>query len=226
MSIRSLKRQRTLSKKLIIILIVIIFLIVGIFLLADYAIKPTIIAVSEAQVRYIATKAMHNSIQDIMGSNVSFTDLVSVSTDSNGKVTMIQANTITMNTLAALTSSAAQDEIREMGQQGIRVSIGTISGSRLLAGRGPKINVKMVPIGSVSTDFSTEFENAGINQTRHKIYLTMNARVRVIVPLGSEETIVNLKVPISETIIVGDVPNNYVYVEDEEDMLNLIPNLD
>ncbi|HBG75565.1 MAG TPA: sporulation protein YunB, partial [Clostridiales bacterium] len=37
---------------------------------------------------------------------------------------------------------------------------------------------------------------------------------------------VSTKVPIAETIIVGDVPDSYVNVADEDQMLNLIPNGD
>ncbi len=88
---------------------------------------------------------------------------------------------------------------------------------------GPDIRVRMTPVGSVSVDFTDEFHAAGINQTRHKIYLLLKTQVKIVVPLGSEVINVSTRVPISESIIVGDVPQTYVNVADEDQMLNLVP---
>ncbi|HHU48986.1 MAG: sporulation protein YunB [Caldicoprobacterales bacterium] len=193
------------------------------FILIDTGIKPTIIAMSEAKVEYIAVLAMNNAVSKILGSNIKYTDLTDVLTDKDGKITMIQYNTILINTLARETSTLAQDEIRTLGAEGIRIPLGSITKSKLLSGRGPDIMVKIIPVGSVSTNFSDEFQQAGINQTRHKIYMELETQVRIVVPLGSDIINVATRVPITETIIVGDVPHSYVNVDNEDQMLNLIP---
>jgi sporulation protein YunB len=128
--------------------------------------------------------------------------------------------------LARDTSTLAQNEIRSLGAEGITVPLGSITNSKLLSGRGPDIKVKIIPVGSVSTNFSDEFKQAGINQTRHKIYLELETQVRIVVPLGSDIINVSTRVPITETIIVGDVPNSYVNVDNEDQMLNLIPDME
>ncbi len=193
------------------------------FLVIDQGIKPTIVEMSEAKVEYIAIQAMNNAVKEILGSNIKYTDLVNVLTDNEGKISMLQQNTIMINALASETSSMAQAEIRSLGEQGIQVPIGAITRSKMLAGTGPNVNVRIIPIGAVSTDFDTEFVSAGINQTRHKIYLILKAQVRIVVPLGSEVIQVATRVPITETIIVGEVPLYYVNVDDKGQMLNLIP---
>lgn len=209
--------------RLIAVFILILVSCLLIFLLIDLGIKPTIIAMSEAKVEYIAVLAMNNAVSQILGSNIKYTDLTDVLTDKDGKISMIQYNTILINTLARETSTVAQDEIRSLGAEGIKVPLGSITKSKLLSGRGPDIKVKIIPVGSVSTDFSDEFKQAGINQTRHKIFLTLKTQVRIVVPLGSDIIDVSTKVPISENIIVGDVPDTYVNVADEDQMLNLVP---
>lgn len=193
------------------------------FVIIDKGIKPTVIAMSEAKVEYMATIAMNNAVKQTLGSDIKYTDLINILTDNNGNITMIQANTIRMNNLAAEASSSTLSEITKMGDQGIEVPLGSIFNSRILAGMGPNIKVRIIPVGSVSTEFDTEFENAGINQTRHKIFLNMRAQVRVVVPLGSDVVAVSAKVPISETIIVGEVPDYYVNIDDKGKILNLIP---
>jgi sporulation protein YunB len=219
-------RRIGVRRKLTLIVISILISALLIFLWIDLAIKPTIIAMSEAKVEYIAVLAMNNAVSQILGSNIKYTDLTDVLTDKDGKITMIQYNTILINTLARETSTLAQDEIRSLGEAGINVPLGSITKSKILSGRGPMIKVRIIPVGSVSTDFSDEFKQAGINQTRHKIFLTLKTQVRIVVPLGSDIIDVSTRVPITETIIVGDVPNSYVNVDNEDQMLNLIPDGD
>ena len=81
----------------------------------------------------------------------------------------------------------------------------------------------MLPVGSVTTEFKTEFESAGINQTRHKIYIEASARVDLILPRGAQSAAINTQVSVAESIIIGGVPESYVDVADNEDMLNLLP---
>lgn len=216
-------RPIKIRNKLLIVLFTISLVTVFIFMLIDIGIKPTIIAMSEAKVEYIAVLAMNNAVNTILGNNVKYTDLTDVLTDKDGKISMIQYNTILINTLARETSSLAQDEILALGVEGITVPLGSITKSKLLSGTGPDIKVKIIPVGSVSTNFSDEFRHAGINQTRHKIYMELKTQVRIVVPLGSDIINVSTKVPITETLIVGEVPNTYVNVENEDQMLNLIP---
>ena len=212
--------------KLLLILGCLMLAALLVFILIDAGIKPAIIAMSEAKVEYIAVLAMNNAVNKIMGSNIKYTDLTDVLTDKNGKITMIQYNTILINTLARDTSTLEQDEIKTLGAEGITVPLGSITNSKLLSGRGPDIKVRIIPVGSVSTDFSDEFIQAGINQTRHKIYLELKTQVRIIVPLGSDIINVSTRVPITDTIIVGDVPDSYVNVDNEDQMLNLVPDGD
>lgn len=83
--------------------------------------------------------------------------------------------------------------------------------------------VKVVPAGSVSSEFLTEFVSAGINQTRHRIYMRLSARVRIVIPTGARDVEVLSFAPIAETVIIGRVPDSFVNVEEVDDMLNLIP---
>ena len=70
-------------------------------------------------------------------------------------------------------------------------------------------------------DYATEFESTGINQTRHRIYIIVTTDIKLIVPLVSEEIRVTTNIPIAETIIIGDVPEQFVNVPDDE-ILNLV----
>lgn len=209
--------------KFLLILTGLLLIALLIFLFIENNINPAIITFSEASIQSIAQSAMNDSVKDILGSNIKYTDLINVLTDKDGNVTMIQANTVKMNSLASETSQLVQEKVISMGNQNIKIPLGTIFGSKLLAGWGPNIPVKVISFPSVSTDFDSEFEHSGINQTRHKIYMTMRAKVRIAIPFNTADIDIATRVPVSETIIVGDVPDSYINVEDVKDMLNLIP---
>lgn len=212
--------KRHLKKWIIILLLIAVT--VG-YMLIDNAVRPTILSLSEARLRAIAVKAMNEAVRETVGSDISYTDLINIQKDDQGNITLVNANAVLMNNLAANTAIAAQDKILNIGEQGIKIPIGTVLGGQLLTGRGPSIVVRVEPVGSVTTDFKTEFEDAGINQTRHKIYLILNATVRILVGNTSQTVEMSSQVLISETIIIGDVPQSFVEVDNTDDLLNLLP---
>jgi len=221
--LRTFKKLRFAKLGLLGTLVILLCLALLTFVFIDRNINPAIITFSEARIQSIAQVAIIDAVKDTLGSNIKYTDFVNVLTDTDGNVAMIQANTMKMNDLAAQVSNIAQETIRSKGDEGIAIPLGTITGSKLLAGMGPKIPVRIISFPAVSTDFESEFEYSGINQTRHKIYLTLQARIRIAIPLNTADINISSRVPVTETIIVGDVPHTYINVDDKGDMLNLVP---
>lgn len=209
------------SKKWIAVLLLALVL-VG-YLIIDETVRPTILSISEARLRAIAVQAMNDAVRETVGADINHADLIIIEKDDAGKISLVYANAVLMNNLAASTAIAAQDKILNIGEQGINIPIGTIIGGQLLSGRGPAVSVKFEPVGSVTTDFKTEFEDAGINQTRHKIYLILNSSVRIIIGNSSQTVEISSQVLISETIIIGEVPHSYMRFESKEGRLNLLP---
>lgn len=210
------------SKKWIILIVLV--LLVTAYLIVDNAIRPTILSLSEARLRAIGVEAMNDAVRETIGSSgVTYTDLIHIEKDNAGKISLITANTVLMNNLAADTALAAQHKILSVGEQGISIPLGTILGGQLLTGRGPAVIIKFEPVGSVTTDVKAEFEDAGINQTRHKIYVILNASVRILLGNASQTVEISSQVLISDTIIVGDVPEGY-YQGSHDELLNLLPN--
>lgn len=214
------------KKKLYIFIYIILTLLLAIygFILVDKKIKPTVLAIAEIKAKEIATKAINESVNKKITDDIRYQDLYFVRTDSEGNITLMQANTMMMNNLASQVALTVQDTIKNMRTSEIKVPLGNIFGSQILGQYGPKIKINVTPIGRVNVDFFTEFEDSGINQTRHKIYLKVIAEVKTIVPFSSKNMVVESTIPIAETIIVGRVPENYVNVP-KEDLTNVIPEI-
>jgi sporulation protein YunB len=178
--------------------------------LIEIHLKPTLLAIAEAKATLIATQVINNVINDRASLNIDAQNLVQVRVDSNGRVTLIQPNTMEFNRLAADTTIKVQDALQEITEEKISIPIGQVLGSQLLASMGPKITVTVIPIGTVQVQVIDKFEQAGINQTRHMVYLVATTQIRIVVPLVSKSVSVNTQVPIAEYVVVGEVPSTYV----------------
>ncbi|KXG74192.1 sporulation protein YunB [Thermotalea metallivorans] len=203
-------------------IVITFLLVIYSFLFVDQKIKPAVLAIAEVKAREIATRAINESVNAKVSDDIKYQDLIFIRTDGEGNVTMMQANTMMMNKLASEVALSVQDNIKNIRASSVKVPLGNVFGSQLLAQYGPKININVTPIGMVNVDFKTEFEQSGINQTRHKIYLIVKTQVKIIVPFSSNTTAVETSVPIAETIIVGKVPQNYIFVPKDQ-MLNVAP---
>lgn len=194
---------------------------IALLLMINDNMRPALTAIAEARITALAVSAMNDAIMERMDDN-SYTSLITAY-DNGEKVYMIQADTRQMNMLASDCCAAAQTRIAAMGEQGVSVPIGTVSGITYLSGRGPGIRVMFTPVGSVESDFDSELVSSGINQSLYRVNIRLTSTIRLIMPGVSHSIEVSAKAAIAESIIVGDVPQVYTNVADEEDMMNLIP---
>ena len=188
-----------------------------------YNINPVIMDTVELKSRALATRAMNSSIADVVMGSIVYDDLVSIVSDEFGNISMIQANSLEINNLTKDLAICCEEKISEFGQMGVSIPVGTFTGIPLLVGRGPRLKVKMTPIGSVFCKFVSHFESAGINQTVHKIYVNIKANVGVVMPLSSRSFVAEQEVLISESVIVGQVPEVYLYSDTLDTLLNFVP---
>lgn len=207
------KRRRPV--KLYLFCILMFLFVMGVFLLFELSIRPTIVEIAEARAVQVATEAVNSSVQEkVMENNMAYQDFVQLHKDTNGRIVLMQANTIKVNQFAADVTLAIQKTLQDLEGQSFSIPLGQVTGSRILAALGPGIKVNIIPVGTVRVDVEDKFEQAGINQTRHRIYLGFDTRVRIVVPTLHSEARVATRVPLTESIIVGDVPATYVSLSD------------
>nr|WP_279286945.1 sporulation protein YunB [Heliobacterium chlorum] len=190
----------------IIVLIVCLLL----FALAEVNMKNTIMAIAEAKSREMATQAINNAILNRVSNDANFRDLVYYKTDQEGRIVLLQPNTLRINQLTSETVLEVQQSLSNLDQLEIAVPLGQMLGSSLLANVGPKVRIHITPVGSVKAKPVESFEEAGINQTKYMVALDIESAIRIVVPLMSTEVPINTRVPISTSIISGSVPNVYL----------------
>lgn len=185
--------------------------------------SQTMLDMAFAEAYSMAVETLNRAVKLVTENGVAYEELMTAQLDADGRVTMLRADTMRMNELAAETALKAEDELNNTENQFVNIPLGAALGIKSLSGFGPRMSMQILPIGAVHASFDTEFESAGINQTRHRIFLTLRATVSLIIPTGSQLVEVESTMPIAESIIVGLVPDSFVDVNDQKDILDLAP---
>ena len=193
-----------------VILVFILLLLVEGLLAIQRKIAPAILDAAVMECDGIATKAINRVILDKVVPTVSYKDLILIEKDESGKIVMAQVNTAEINRIMALTTAATGEAVTDISEREIKIPLGAVSGLYYLASYGPKIPVKMKPMGRVNTVVFDKFEDAGINQTRHKIYLQVITEVQVIIPLIEKSVEVFTMMPLADAIYIGEVPETLI----------------
>ena len=199
-----------------------LLLLAGVIAL-EQNLSQTMLDMAFAEAYSMAVETLNRAVKLVTENGVEYGELMNAHLDADGRVTMLRADTMRMNELAAETALRAEEELNNTENQFVNIPLGAALGIRSLSGFGPRMSMQILPIGAVHASFDTEFESAGINQTRHRIFLTLRATVSLIIPTGSQLVEVESTMPIAESIIVGLVPDSFVDVNDQKDILDLTP---
>ena len=78
-----------------------------------------------------------------------------------------------------------------------------------MAGRGPRIKIKISSIGNVETDLKSEFIAQGVNQTLHRVYLEVKCEVSILTPFENITKEIYNQVLLIENVIIGEIPDTY-----------------
>lgn len=188
-------------------------IIITIFALLDLQVRPLIKSIAENQAKISATNIINDEVlRELSDKSSYYSELVSIKTDNNGKILAVTTDSQKVNVLKSSVSSNIQREMPSSNPQKVAVPLGTLTGVELLTGRGPLVNMKVSIPGTVSTDIKSEFVQAGINQTKHQIYISVKTQVNALIPGFPITTTVETSILVSEIVIVGDVPNVYADV--------------
>ena len=189
-------------------------------LLLEKNLEEVILDMAYAKAEAMAVEYINEAAKEVLSGQAAYSEMITVRVDSQGKITMLEANAPRMNQLATVTALKAQGMLESAEAQSVSIPLGAALGVPFLSAMGPLIPVRIVPVSAVSAAFSTEFESAGINQTRHKIYLSLQTSVRLVIPSGARQVLLQSQVLIAGSIIVGEVPQSYVSVPETGDALN------
>jgi len=203
-------KSRRPRQKAVIVILVILFILLTFMIFVFSNIKPVLIEIAESDTSDAVTIIMNDAVTAAMKSGkLDYEDLVTLKRDNQGNVTALVANMTKINTFQSDISNSITEQLNKRGYQIVKIPIGNVFGDVLLSGRGPSIPVKIIALTSVTTNFRNVFEEAGINQTQHRIMLDLVVDLDILIPGSTISISVPSELVVAETIIVGDVPSTY-----------------
>ena len=101
--------------------------------------NSTLISLAEARAEQRALQQISLALDEVMHKSLDYEDFVDVHYDAEGEASMLSANTILMNRIAADAATAAQENIDTLAEEGIALPLGSALGSGIFSGKGPRL---------------------------------------------------------------------------------------
>lgn len=213
------KRKR---KRLAIAISSIILLFAVVVVYIRFVVTPVVKTVAEEKVRALTVSTVNAAVTSVLEAEPSFVDMVEYRHDANGDLNSIKINATRVNAVMQRSVQKTQNGLSDMISSGVNIPVGSVSGITFLSGKGPNLNVAVIPVGSVDARLRSEFSEIGINQTIHKIYLSLDSTIKIIIPGAGNTIKSSSEVLLVESVIIGKVPDTYLNATTMEDMMDLI----
>ncbi len=189
--------------------------------LFEVQVRPMVRTIAEGHIRLEVTRLLNQALgqEDAWQTD---SPLLQVERNDQGEVTAVQTDMAQMNQVRARITQELAGLLRQYTQQGISIPAGTLTGSQILTGRGPRVPFVVEPVGDVVTQVYHSFDQAGINQTRYQVMLQVTVQVEAICPGCTVHTQVSSSICLGETVIVGRVPEAFTQVETKDTIPGLV----
>ena len=198
--------RRLLGRALIILLI----LAVG-FIVLRGKYRDVVRELAQTQVKNSTSDLTNDAIaKQIANGNIAYDRLVFFEKDLEGRITALKTNMSEVNRLKTDVLNIINDEILALDASSIGIPLGSLFLPELLSGKGPAIPVHILSIRNSDASFVSHFEQAGINQTLHKLTMVVSIDVSVLALAETTSFTMESEVVVAETVIVGDVPQTFL----------------
>lgn len=214
----NLRARKKVSKFFLVVFLCIVFL----SLVMGLLVNPIMIKSARSKIDSLSNSKMNQSVQRVMNGTVTYDDLITIVTDGAGKISLLQANTVLINSLSQDIVTSCYDLLAPEISKPLEIPLGAFFGLPVFSGLGPILKIKIIPFEKVHCRFLSKFVSAGINQTQHKIYIELETDVNVVMPTSKLMVESKIEVLVCESLIIGEIPDTYLMAESKGDLLNMV----
>lgn len=212
-----LKRRRK-PKKLLFLFLIFVLIICIIFGVLYSKMRPIILRYAVSEAETIMLNAANNAVLGVLeNENFSYDGIVNLSTDGEGYVTSLKIDIYEINILKSKIANSTNELIMKNDRYGFYIPFGTFLGEDLFTSKGPDIRFDMQLTSTVFVDFAHEFKAAGINQTLHTVKVNIKINGSLLVSGYNKPISVSTSVIAAQTVIVGNSPDAFTNVIENED---------
>ena len=173
--------------------------------------RPVIRSLAETQVKNATSDLTNDAIaKQIAAGNIAYDRIVYFEKDLNGRITALKTNIGEINRLKTDILNIINDESLALDTSDIGIPLGSLLLPEFFSGKGPVIPVRILSIRNSDAVFASDFSQAGINQTLHRLNMQVSIDVAVLVLGQASSFTVTSEVVVAETVIVGEVPDTFL----------------
>ncbi|MBQ8183111.1 MAG: hypothetical protein IJ025_04345 [Clostridia bacterium] len=196
-----------------IVSVLLIFSVVSV--ICDMKMRPVIETVGGTALKNSLSNVLDRTVNEIVDElGVRYGDMVNIEKNPDGSIAAVTLNSSYINGYKADLSDGCSDRLAKFDKTVVPVPMSSIIGLSFFDNPIFNIDVTATIYGFAVTDVESKFESAGINQTRHTIYLDVKASAHAYMGLVHLNESVDETIILVETIIVGEVPQSY-YIRNE-----------
>ncbi len=173
--------------------------------------RDVICELAETQVKNTTSDLTNDAIaKQIADGVIQYDRIVYFEKDLDGRITALKTNIGEVNRLKTDILNIINDEILALDTSDIGIPVGSLILPEVFSGKGPVIPVHILSIRNSDATFTSDFHQAGINQTLHQLIMEVSVDVSVLILGQTGSFTITSEVVVAETIIVGDVPNTFL----------------
>ncbi len=202
-------KKKRINKKRFFSLFLALFILVSIIIYYDYVASQLCEICVDYSYSY-SNECVNEAVMTTLSDTVNYADLVYVEKNDSGEIILLTSNAQKINYISRTVEKLALEKLKAKLKSGVKIPFWAFSGIKILAGYGREIRFDYLSVSSVVCEFSSEFKSVGINQTLHSIYVNVFSTVNIEIPFSKRKSECVTSVLITETVLVGKIPEIYL----------------
>lgn len=184
-------------------------LIFGLLVMLNERLGPIVQSAVAQQTAQVSVQTVNRAVQRVLDESPLPENYLSILRGTDGTIQSIDTDAASVNQLKTRLNLSIQQALGELENCSVAIPVGSLLGGNLFRGFGPKVHFRFTVTANAFCNLVSQFDSAGINQSRHTLSLAVTTEIYAMIPGRSEKNVTETTFPIAETVIVGKVPSIY-----------------
>ncbi|MBQ8174687.1 MAG: sporulation protein YunB [Clostridia bacterium] len=182
-------------------------------LIFNFQLYPGIAALAYSAATNRAQEIIAAAFSEAIAENEAlYEELVTIVYRTDGAVASLSCHMQRLNAARNELLLSVLAAFRESDHITVAIPLGNLFGGELFSGRGPRVYIRVLLAEGASAHMDSQFTAQGINQTLHRVLFSITVNLTVLTPTRPVEAVVTQSYAVSETVIVGEVPDAYTQI--------------
>ncbi len=175
-----------------------------------YSSNKILMNTASAMYEGVLSSASYYAISEALKESESFDKLIDIQYNADGNVSSIVLSSYKFNSITSLIADKVCLYLDADLKKGVPVHVGAFTGINMFAGFGKTFNMPLITVNSVKCEMISEFTSAGINQTRHALYVAVIPDVYIVTRTNTRKLEDSIKLLVYDNVICGSIPEFYM----------------